>query len=53
MSPISAIGDIQGELSMLKHVLELIEADGRPAAFIVFLWNTPIVGLKVPEFWIV
>lgn len=38
---------------MLKHALELIEADGRPAASIVFLWNTPIVGLKVPEFWIV
>ena len=37
MSPIYAIGDIHGQLSMLQKVLELIEDDGGPEAPIVFL----------------
>lgn len=37
MSPIYAIGDIHGQLSMLEHALELIKADGEPEAPIVFL----------------
>ena len=37
MSPLYAIGDIHGQLSMLEHALELIKADGCTEAPIVFL----------------
>ena len=41
MSPLYAIGDIHGQLSMLEHALELIKADGCTEAPIVFLGDYP------------
>ena len=37
MSAIYAIGDIHGELGMLEHALDLVEADGGTDALTVFL----------------
>jgi serine/threonine protein phosphatase 1 len=45
-APIYAIGDIHGQLDMLDQALALIEADGGPAARIVFLGDYTDRGLE-------